>query len=290
MQTRTPHYRRHGFTLIELLVVISIIALLIGILLPVLTSAREAGRTATCLSNLRQIAVGYRSYANEYNGVLPLAFDNTSTPIRDWGTILRQYIETSGESGYNDGYSPVYICPSSVLTPVETAYTTHPRVFVPEWGIGDPLESNTGNLVVNIDSEDSPSELTVVFDGTQNAVANADGNFNTTSNAWQIRPGLPGGGFASNDFSTFTVSLNQQRTLDTNASLSLDDPVYAGSDSIPTDGTSPADDGVYTSGQNGQDNFVWRHQGFSSSFLFLDGHAEALGKDGLLNRNILTSY
>jgi prepilin-type N-terminal cleavage/methylation domain-containing protein len=52
-----------AFTLIELLVVISIIALLVGILLPALSAAREAGRNAVCMSNLRQAGIGMSSYA-----------------------------------------------------------------------------------------------------------------------------------------------------------------------------------------------------------------------------------
>lgn len=62
---------RNAFTLIELLVVISIIALLIGILLPALGAARKAARQSACLQSLRQISIGCQLYANDNDEYLP---------------------------------------------------------------------------------------------------------------------------------------------------------------------------------------------------------------------------
>ena len=70
MRRLPPTSRRRGFTLVELLVVISVIALLIGILLPALSSARAAGRSAVCLSNLRQTTLALVNYAAAGDGTL----------------------------------------------------------------------------------------------------------------------------------------------------------------------------------------------------------------------------
>ncbi|MEM9415024.1 MAG: DUF1559 domain-containing protein [Planctomycetota bacterium] len=66
-----PNHQRLGFTLIELLVVISIIAILIGILLPALSSARKTARLSQCSSNLKQIATALNTYATDSKGLLP---------------------------------------------------------------------------------------------------------------------------------------------------------------------------------------------------------------------------
>jgi len=71
---------RHAFTLIELLVVIAVIAILMAILMPALKQAREQGKRAACLNNLRQLALSWTLYADDYDGRLVNGNTGTSSP------------------------------------------------------------------------------------------------------------------------------------------------------------------------------------------------------------------
>ncbi len=66
----TNSYQKRGFTLIELLVVIAIIAILAALLLPTLANAKEKGRRAKCMSNLRQFGISMTLYADDNNRVV----------------------------------------------------------------------------------------------------------------------------------------------------------------------------------------------------------------------------
>jgi prepilin-type N-terminal cleavage/methylation domain-containing protein len=68
---RPTHFQRKAFTLIELLVVIAIIAILAAILFPVFARARENARRASCMSNMKQIALGIMQYTQDYDEHLP---------------------------------------------------------------------------------------------------------------------------------------------------------------------------------------------------------------------------
>lgn len=76
--------RSQAFTLIELLVVIAIIALLVALLLPALSQAKERGRSAFCKNNLHQIMLGIQMYTDEANDCFPWAGGGDENQDPDW--------------------------------------------------------------------------------------------------------------------------------------------------------------------------------------------------------------
>src|SRR5262245_39590680 len=71
MQTNRSSSHAQAFTLVELLVIIAIIAVLAALLLPALSSAKQKGSRAVCLSNLRQISIAIHNYASDNEGKIP---------------------------------------------------------------------------------------------------------------------------------------------------------------------------------------------------------------------------
>lgn len=100
------HQSGHGFTLVELLVVIGIIALLIAILLPALSVARESASSLKCLSNLRQMAIAAHLYANENQGYYPPALMSGSDANYTYAYNWDYTIITERVSPFKAKYEP----------------------------------------------------------------------------------------------------------------------------------------------------------------------------------------
>jgi prepilin-type N-terminal cleavage/methylation domain-containing protein/prepilin-type processing-associated H-X9-DG protein len=149
-----PARQRRGFTLIEMLVVISIIAILMGLLLPAITKAREAAMRVRCGNNLRQIGLALQSYTDRqltffptggegssyattpatttfegqpYNTNNPRSLFTELLPFLDHEDVYNQFNLTRfyndpSNGGQNQSASqntiPAYLCPSSQIRPI----------------------------------------------------------------------------------------------------------------------------------------------------------------------------
>jgi len=114
MKRRTTSSRQAGFTLIELLVVIAIIAILAAILFPVFARAREKARQSSCLNNVKQIALAFAMYTQDYDEMC------VGRIIYTPGTVYRPYYQANGTYlSWQDLLYPyvmnrqVFVCPSA---------------------------------------------------------------------------------------------------------------------------------------------------------------------------------
>ena len=113
----SPLSSTSAFTLIELLVVIAIICLLAAILFPVFGRARENARKTSCMSNMKQLALGFIQYSQDFDERMPLGSQPFATNYRmgiGWGGQIYPYVKSS----------QIYKCPSDSFVPTSAARVT----------------------------------------------------------------------------------------------------------------------------------------------------------------------
>lgn len=136
--------KANGFTLIELLVVIAVIALLMSILMPALSRARDQARRVGCSNNLKQIGTSLHMYANDYDSKLPL--NHGGNWLWDIAYSTTDYILKTG------GDRKTFYCPCDLSKNGDMAivwqYSTNPPITASIDQVAEPTTGRDSNYRV----------------------------------------------------------------------------------------------------------------------------------------------
>lgn len=152
-----PPAVRQGFTLIELLVVIAILSLLVSILLPSLTKARELAKDITCKTKLRNLCVGLSLYLEDSRGIFPIGDYYGSWGQADtWKHTIQRHSNLDDEA---------FLCPTDKLSETGFQYGSY-LINSYNWSRGIASRySSTFQTENSIDMFPSPADKVALIEG-----------------------------------------------------------------------------------------------------------------------------
>ncbi len=279
---------RRAFTLVELLVVISIIAILVALLLPALSKAKQLATTVSCESNLRSIGQMLVEYTNTYRDTLPYDIDTVDYPAQPWwppfpvgwDTELFSFYSGTAETSFCNPYYAqqvdstlslqtglaqrfvgIFVCPASTLKlqtqswypDFNTTYAVNPNFFLPYAS----LNGTTVNENEKISGINDPGERVAIGDAVQNQPYNGSALSFTWYQTWGYDWSPVSSDFSDLDFM------------------------------LPPGGLFGGGSNANTDGGGWENGFRYRHNSSSAdtgdgNALFFDGHVETIP----INHNI----
>lgn len=275
---------RKAFTLIELLVVISIIALLVGILLPALGAARRTAQDVKCAANSKQHLTGIFSFAADRDGLMPSGYTQVNDGgviANTWWTIqIGDYIDGSGasEATTKGGtqQSEMFQCPSVTFDQGSMHYSSHPVVFGREdfYSALSTFIPSINKKGWKLDNIKRSTEVILTMDGTQSFERQLEDTFTGTGD--------------STRYNTFATTVNlDNRIMTRTIPTATGDAWYRGSDTDLDEVIDPGDNTDRIESQAPHGDIRWRHAGDeAATFTFPDGHVEKMAMDSVTKRNV----